>query len=496
MKVLFFSSHLLWPSHYETELDLIQQHIDAGDSVTQVYCNGQLPNCDLNPFFEPATCDVCLNTRKLGWKAITGNFERLSLPAITEAEKASIEAIPYQFTTLAEIQALEFDGFDIGYAVASSLISIIRDPRPDFMNYQTTIRDYLAGSAAMYLIALKLIQEKKPDVVYAFNGRLAHVKPILRAAQKMQVECRIHERGSSHNKYSICVNTTPHDRIYMQAQMRKAWEEATEPYRTEVASEFFQKKLKGAGVNWYSFTENQKDLLPPNWDSNRKNVVIFNSSEDEFASLGKEWKNTLYVNQLEGIRRIVHDLKSETNVHIYLRVHPNLKHVDNDDLRAVNALKEDNLTLISADSPISTYKLMLNASVVLTFGSSVGIEAPFWGIPSVLAGKSLYMGLGSTYEPQSHDEVIALLKSPLEPKEKIGSLLFGFFYNSQGLPFRHYKAEDFKSGTINGIRLSDAASVSGGLKSWLFKSSFMKPVAERLRARLKHQRVIQFRLRS
>jgi hypothetical protein len=86
MKVFFFSSHVLWPSHYEAELELIQQHIHSGDDVTQVYCHGQLPNCDLNPFFKPTVCDVCLNTRKLGWQAISGNFERLSLPPITEAE--------------------------------------------------------------------------------------------------------------------------------------------------------------------------------------------------------------------------------------------------------------------------------------------------------------------------------------------------------------------------------------------------------------------------
>ena len=496
MVVLFFSSHILWPPHYETELELIQQHLDAMDTVIQVYCNGQLPNCDLNPFFEPSRCDACLKTRKLGWKAINGNFERLSLPAITEAEKAIIEAIPYQFTSLAEIQALEFDGFDIGYAVASSLISIIRDPRPDFMNYQTTIRDYLTGSAAMYLIALRLIEARKPDLVYTFNGRLAHVKPILRAAQKMKVECRIHERGSSHEKYSICVNTTPHDRVYMQGKMRKAWEDAAEPHRTEVASEFFQRKLKGAGINWYSFTENQTDTLPPNWDSKRKNVVIFNSSEDEFASLGKDWKNTLYINQLEGISRIVNDLKAEKDFHIYLRVHPNLRNVDNDDLRAVYALREDNLTIIPADSPISTYKLMLNASVVLTFGSSVGIEAPFWGIPSILAGKSMYMELGSTYEPKSHDEVIAMLKSSLEPKDKIGSLLFGFFYNSQGLPFKYYKAEDFLNGVFNGIRLYGTISSDKGFKSWLFKSTWLSPISNKLRSRLKYKRVAQFQHRS
>jgi hypothetical protein len=496
MKVLVFSSHILWPSHYETELELIQKHLNANDSVTQVYCNKQLPNCDLNPFFVLAKCDVCLQTQKLGWKAISGDFKKISLPAISTADKARIEAIPCKFDELADLQTLEFDGFDIGYAVASSLISVIRDPKPNLLNYQTTIRDYITGSAAMYLIATQLIKEIQPDVVYAFNGRLAHVKPILRAAQKMQVECIIHERGASHDKYLLCYNTSPHDKVYMQNQIRKAWEDAEEPYRTFVASAFYEKKLKGSGVNWYSYTNNQIDILPDNWDSKKKNVVIFNSSEDEFASLGKEWKNTLYINQLEGISRIVNDLKKEPQTHIYLRIHPNLRNVVNDDLRALNALQEDNLTVIAASSSISSYKLMLNASVVLTFGSSVGIEAPFWGIPSILAGKCLYMDLGSTYQPQNHEEVIELLKTPLVAKDKIGSLLWGFFFNSMGEPFQHYQAEDFKNGTINGVRLSDARSKSAGFKSWLSKTTWLEPVYQKLYARLKHLRVTQFRLKS
>jgi hypothetical protein len=92
-------------------------------------------------------------------------------------------------------------------------------------------------------------------------------------------------------------NTTPHDISYINKEIEKAWESNRDhSARNKIASDFFIDKCKGIEKSWFSFTrEQKKDLLPPNLDRNKINIVIYNSSEDEFAAIGDEWKNPIFV---------------------------------------------------------------------------------------------------------------------------------------------------------------------------------------------------------
>jgi hypothetical protein len=493
MNVAVFNSNILWSSHYETELEIISNHLDNGDKVTQIYCDAQLPNCDLNPFFIPSVCDECINFRKQGYQAVKGDFTKIKLPELSEADKLRISGLPLQFNTIEELQMLELDGFDIGYCIASSLISIIRDPKPDLKLYEPTIKSFITGSAAVFLVFKKWLAENKPDLVYAFNGRLVHTKPVLRACQQLGIECRIHERGSNKDKYSLSFNTSPHDLKYVNSKIIEAWSHADSAERISIGEDFYKTKLAGIDTSWHSFTIDQVDELPQNWDTSKKNVVIFNSSEDEFASLGIEWKNTIYTSQIEGITNIVKGLSDMPNVHVYLRVHPNLRKVINDDKKRLYNLDFPNFTIITAESLISSYKLLLMSNVVLTFGSSMGIEATYWGKVSILAGTTLYKGLGATYEPQNHSEVIELLRSELEPKDRTGALMFGYYYKSHGIPYKYYQSEDIVNGKFNGIRLVKRKNWMGKFKDWFFETSSLKFISDRVYYKLRLKRLINYR---
>ena len=103
---------------------------------------------------------------------------------------------------------------------------------------------------------------------------------------------------------------------------------------------------------------------------------------------------------------------------LYLRVHPNLAGVDNRQTQQIAQLDSPLMTVIPADDPTSTYALLRHADTVLSYGSTVGIEAVYWGIPSVLAGASFYRDLGGTYNPATHAELVALLRRRSQPSRK------------------------------------------------------------------------------
>ena len=103
----------------------------------------------------------------------------------------------------------------------------------------------------------------------------------------------------------------------------------------------------------------RKSLLPASWNPAKRNVAIFNSSEDEYAATDAQWNNPLYANQLEGLQRIVQSLEADhDDIHVYLRIHPNLIGVNNKHTMALYDLRRDFFEIIPPDDPVSTYALI------------------------------------------------------------------------------------------------------------------------------------------
>ena len=461
MKIFVFSTHILWPSHYETELELMQNHLNSGDEVYHFVCDGELSTCDINPEHALLKCLRCRDIRVCGEKLLKGDIKKL--PIIHSDEKVHAKADSFSFTyhSIEELQKIQVDNFDLGYAAVSSVVSFLREPKPNIEKNREMIDQFLKSSLNVYFSAIRYIHELKPDLIYVFNGRFAHVSPILKAAIANNVKCLVHERGHDKDHYSLFTNTTPHNRAYVVNRMQKLWDEADPDDRVLKGKSFYEERVAGKDQGWYSFTKNQqKGKLPSDWDESKRNITIFNSSEDEFASIGPDWKNELYSTQLNGIRRIVSDCVQETTIHFYLRIHPNLANVDNSEMNELTNLHFPNLTIIDPTSPISTYDLLFNSEKVIAFGSSVGIEAVYWRKPSIQAGKSYYYGLNATYKPSSHEELVAMVKKKLEPMNEIPALVYGHYFKSFGLPFKYYQAIDLFNGKFKGVHISQCEQLS------------------------------------
>jgi hypothetical protein len=492
MKIAFFNSHVLWPSHYETELEIIQEHINKGDEIIQLYCKSQLPGCDQNPFFVPSVCSLCQKVRKEGKELIQGNFRSIPLPEPSANEKEIIASLPLEFDSIKDLQALKIENFDIGFSVVSSLISFTRNPKPIPSDFKPALFSFITSAAGLYFGFRKWLKMNKPDLVFLFNGRLAHTRAIMRACQAEGVHFVIHERGANKDKYALFPDNSPHDLKYIQSEVLRLWNESDPEQREKEGRSFYELTASGQEIGWFSFTSKQKNVLPENWQTDQYNVVIFSSSEDEFASLSEEWHNHIYPSQIDGIKRIAADLLSEKQVHFFLRVHPNLKKVDNEEKRALYALEAENLTIVKAESEVSSYKLLKEANLILTFGSTMGIEAVYQGKPSILAGRSLYSELGATYNPSNHQKVVELLKNPPPALDKTGAIIYGHYCKTFGTNFRFYKPDSLDKGSFHGVYLNRDKRVSEKWIDRFFEIPFLKSFTTRVYARLKTNRLARF----
>jgi hypothetical protein len=456
MRVVVFTAHTTWKPHYETDLEIIQRHLDDGDEVVHLRCDADLSACDANPHHDITKCRNCIEIRKAGISLLSSRVPSISFLNLSEPNKRELASLQKTFATIAELKSFYIEEFDIGMAVVSSIISLTRNPEPDLSALSDTISRFLMAALAVYRSLQNYLDQNSIDRVYVFNGRFAPVRAVLRACQSRGVPCYVHERGHDIHHYAVEKDSTTHDLGYMQQQIALQWGRAAgDSRRNQVAEEYYLERSKGLAQSWYSYVNRQKeDLLPASWNPARRNIVVFNSSEDEFAATDGQWNNPLYANQLKGLQRIVQSLEVDHDgVHVYLRIHPNLIGVNNRHTIALYDLRRNFFEIISPDDPVSTYALIKHANKVLTFGSTVGIEAVFWGTPSILAGRSYYQNLGGTYNPGSHEELISLLKADLPPKNKTAALVYGYYFNTFGIPFRYFRATGVAAGRFKGQTL-------------------------------------------
>lgn len=456
-KIAIFAPYATVAPHFEAELEIAQQHLDAGDEVTFYSCTGQLANCDFNIDRDPERCENCVGRRQHGHELLDGRVRTVQL-------SGGPVSVP-KFGTVDELIGYRVESFDVGYGALSSLVSVCRDPEPDLEKYAALLERFISSALTTFRETLDYIRRERPDRVYVFNGRFAAMRAVFRACQQENVECFLHERGCDLNHYDLYENHLPHDIAGIDAVIRRLWNEADPASRESVGASWYEDRVNRVERNWQSFTkEQQAGLLPVGFDASQRNVAIFCSSDDEFVAIGDAWRNTLYPNQVQAIAAICESmLQSAPATKIYLRVHPNLKDVDNQRKREMLALDYSNLHVIAPDAAIDTYALMHASDLTVSFGSSVGMEAVFWGKPSVLLGPCLYQDLGGPVRSHSHSQTIELLCRDLQaadspPADRTGALMYGHWFQVRGYRYEYFAAENLFEGKFKGQVVHDRAA--------------------------------------
>ncbi|MCG8583662.1 MAG: hypothetical protein MI757_03025 [Pirellulales bacterium] len=468
-QVVVYCPYVLWRWHFATALEVIEDHLDAGDNVTVLACQGQMNACDMNPDRSEAKCMRCRRRRMAGLDLLSQPVNVVPFEQLSLEDTKELNAIRTEFENIEELKRYKIDDFDIGMAALSSLVSLRRDPDVDLVKERDLLTRLLRTAWMSWRSFQNYLESYEVDLVYLFNGRFAPVRGVLRVCQKAGVECLTHDRGNDQQHYALYPNTLPHDQRLFQDRIREAWESADDPTeREEIAKIWFHQRATGVAQSWVSFVaEQEAEQLPNDWDSTKKNIVFFSSSEDEFVSISDRWSHPLFPSQVEAMKAILASIESdpENNSHVYLRMHPNLGATDNRQKRQLAALRSPHLTVIEPEAKTSTYAMMRHADQAITVGSTAGLEAVYWGTPSILIGPAFYQDLGATYNPATSDELMDLLRVDLPPRDIEPALMYGYFLATFGTPYKHFESDGFLDGRFHGNLLSKT-SVSRW-KVWL-----------------------------
>ena len=459
MKVLFQTVSVITP-HFDTELELMEDHLLKGDEVYVLQCKGELKTCFLNFNHKKWRCNLCQQRFKAGISLLGKPVKIINYPF---ENKNTYANIPTTFENIEQIKAFKIDNIELGISAASSLISTInREHLLDTNTYKAIISREINNAYYVYLSFKNILTELKPDLVYFFNGRMSIILPALNACEELNIAYKTHERGGSIGYYQLFDNTLPHDLDYIHRDIIDCSKAVSENQYQNEGKRFFEDRRQRIEHSWISFTKQQQyGVLPNDFDSSKIIISFFNSTIEEFAAI-RCWKKPIWIydDEIDAVCQIVESFSDKPQYHFYLRVHPNLIGFDNSQTQRIKAIenKYSNLTVIPPESMIDSYALMEHSKAVITFGSTMGVESCYWGIPSILLGKAFYQGLDCCYKPKSHDEVVELLKllniDNLPPKPKNEALLYGNWDLNQGYKFKHFHQTGLFTGTFKGKKIN------------------------------------------
>jgi Capsule polysaccharide biosynthesis protein len=467
VKVLFFPLYLASP-HLETDLELIANHMEKGDEIKVIKCRGELFTCFDNNDHYKSECVLCNSKVKEGLKLINFPMENIiNLPK----KKPNFDNLRQDFANVRELMDYKYEDIELGLAAASTLIKTHnKDHNFDTINYKDDVLKGIKNVYYLYNSVKNFLLQFKPDVFYFFNGRLSCPRALILACEKTKTPFCIHERSGKLGGYLIRKNTYPHDIYLVQKEIDGIWNKGDPNERVDVGHKWFQERRAGIEQSWYSYIADQElGKLPEGFDNSKKNVIIYSSTMEERYTLLNLQNNYLYQDEIEGVKQIATSLEKEENIHTYLRVHPNLKNIDNTQTRAYKEMqkKYQNLTVIPAESNINSYSLLDNADVVIVFASSVGLEACYSGKPVILGCESCYDNLNVAYRPKTHKDLINLIKSDLTPKNQDNALKYAFWEKNYGELFTRFKQTSLDSGEFLGKRIGP--SKSAWIKAGLYK---------------------------
>ncbi len=347
-----------------------------------------------------------------------------------------------EFQNFQDLRKFRVDHQPVGMAVASYLISRTRSSTPKPSKYKKIIPRLFSTYFQIQAYLYNKITFYNTDEIWLCNGRQLHERSVVEFCKSMNIPYKFFEIGGEGNSLErwILHEHSPHDRVEFQREIDALWSASP---KTDFGSldEWFEKKLN---PELNPFTSKQVKNLDIEIDD--KYVVFYTSSDDEVAAISEDWDSP-WGSQIEAARMLVDTFQDIEEIKLIIRVHPNILTKNRaDQLLWQNLRLNRNVVVIAPDSKIDSYTLMNRSQGVLTYGSTMGVEAAYWGKPLGLLSRARYDELVENSYLDSIEKVRKWVESAgnqLLPKpKKLGPLKWANYFLSAGESWRETRVEE------------------------------------------------------
>ena len=315
----------------------------------------------------------------------------------------------------------------------------------------------LESFAFAYDQVLELIKQRQSTALIVFNGRFLHDAAAVSAAESCGLPGLSFDFGGNDTDYDLTADAT-HDWSALQDRMKDLYAGWNVSERDEIGSRWFEDRRRHTDERNAAFVESQVVGRGVDLPSDRTIVVFFSSSGDEISELDVDWGDYFY-GQPGALKAVAEICRRNENFHLVVRTHPHKRMKPRRDVeewhQAVEAAAPD--VHLDEWSDVDSYTLMDQADLVVTFGSTTGVEAAFAKKPVIVMGPSAYDELGCASRVRNREEIEIALERR-QAGDWAGAVAYGLMMNRRGFRFSHVRQEQHAR-QLSGVTLSDSNSV-------------------------------------
>jgi hypothetical protein len=305
---------------------------------------------------------------------------------------------------------LRNNDFEYGYALVSTLASTFGRSELNsrlIRRYATSLlEDYIQTANNVYRT---LITNRITHLI-VFNGRFVKESAAVSAAKAANVTIVYHESSKSGRFFISCFSPLCSRGYFELTQFLTQERKSAEI--SKIAQTWFKNRITGQDMDISGFQRKWVPLTgsPVKSDLERKQIVIFTTSDDEFLGVSPEWDLPESQSQIEWLTRIS-QLAISYNHKVIIRLHPNLKTKSKSLQKEWSKLsKVKNLKLIGYNDSVNSYSLINESDLIISCGSTIAMEAGFLGKPVLSVGSGIYDGLQAVKKSQDLEYIEKLFR--------------------------------------------------------------------------------------
>lgn len=466
--ILAFSTTSLWEIHNAQILEICLRESTSGNTILVYHCQRSIAACRTNPNDLVSRCRSCIKQSKRN--------QRIFLPKgisnirMVDVANLKMNSPEFHISSHEEMFLYNYQGFPFGRAVISQLQTVLRESEISNRDIQVSGNKILANAICLFHFFNREICEKGVSKIYVFGGRYAAERALIFAAKSSSIKFETFETGSALDK--IWTSELGETSFQSYISDIQAMESGLLGQSREVALREGQRYF----LDWRGGQSHDPKYLNPNIgkkqseattfevidntrfnQTQKRKMVAFTSTNyevlafDDFQILDSE-KNTQY-----SVIQAINDCEEITNnFDVKVRWHPNsLTSSPSDIARMKECINSSpNLNHIEPESNVNSYILIENCDIVVSFGSTIGIEASAMGKPVILLGKCSYSNIGATLEPRNFSEFVNQLSSTYGASNIEQALIWASWRSSFGNKLRFVSMRGGFKFYINGRRIA------------------------------------------
>jgi hypothetical protein len=305
-----------------------------------------------------------------------------------------------------------------------------------------------------------------------YNGRFLHERATWDACKSLGIDTFLFE--TTRNRFHLRKNEGFHDRIINQNRMKELW--------ISKSKEFSKSDLIQIGSRYFSDLESKRNRFYQLSVRDTKETfksayfIFYSNSDDEAVGFWDSWTEP-FMEQVKLIESLQNFFDKRGQEHLYIRLHPNLATKSLEERERWKDLRDTSFsTIIAPEESISSYDLLKGSKGVISYGSTIGIEAAFHCIPSAILADCWYDELDVADKLSSLDEIYEWIDQVdikhdhvLIKKRKERALIRGLWLELSGIPFRNctlhelgwgaWEVESFKETKVSRSKLLTYSSI-------------------------------------